>query len=47
MGLFSKKKKVNVGVTAVRMADKIDNPYKQAVLTAVLADKRVAETIKS
>jgi hypothetical protein len=47
MGLFSKKKKVTVGVTAVRMADKVDNPYKQAVLTSVLSGKSVAETFKS
>lgn len=47
MGLFSKKRKVNVGVSAVRMADKIDNPYKQAVLTSVLGNVSMSDTIKS
>lgn len=47
MGLFSKKKKITVGVTAVRMADKIESPYKQAVLTSVLSGKSTAEVFKS
>lgn len=47
MGLFSKKRKVNVGVSAVRMADKIDNPYKQAVLTSVLGNVSMSDTVKS
>lgn len=47
MGLFSKKRKVNVGVSAVRMADKIENPYKQAVLTSILGNVSMSDTVKS
>lgn len=47
MGLFSKKKKVTVGVTAVRMADKISDPYQQAVLSSVLGNKKITESFKA
>lgn len=47
MGLFSKKKKVTVGVTAVRMADKVQSPYTQGVLTSVLANKKITEIFKA
>lgn len=47
MGIFSKKRKVSVGVTAVRMADKVQNPYTQAILSSVLANKKVNETFKA
>ena len=47
MGLFSKKRKVTVGVTAVRMADKVQSPYTQGILTSVLANKRVTEIFKA
>lgn len=47
MGIFSKKRKVTVGVTAVRMADKVQSPYTQGILTSVLANKKVTEIFKA
>jgi len=35
MGIFSKKKKVTVGVSAVKVIDKVTNPYQQVVLSSV------------
>lgn len=46
MGLFSKKRKVTVGVTAVRMIDKVKNPNTEAVLTSVITGKKVSETLQ-
>jgi len=46
MGLFSKKRRVTVGVTAVGMVDKIESPFKQTVLTSVFAKRNITELIK-
>lgn len=46
MGIFSKKKVVTVGVTAVNMVDKIEEPYKQRILTSVLGKKNIVDLIK-
>lgn len=46
MGIFSKKKKVTVGVTAVSMVDKIESPFKQTILTSVMSKKDIVTLIK-
>ncbi len=45
MGLFSKKKKVSVGVTAARLIEKVENPYKQVVLTSVFSKKSFTQVL--
>lgn len=45
MGLFSKKKKVSVGVTAARLIKKVENPYKQMVITSVFSQKSISQVV--